>query len=225
METKISSGSPSMDWLLEGGYEKDVLTCIYGPPGAGKTNMLLMFIANAPKDKKIIYIDTEGNFSISRFRQLCDNHEEILKKIIFLKPVSFDEQREAFEKLRQIVNDKVCAIILDSVAMLYRLELGKNKDIYNVNRELGLQLSYLTEIARKKTIPVIVTNQVYSDIENSGTKMVGGDILKYSSKCLIEIQKAKTIRRAILRKHRSLPDDKEIIFKITDSGIEEIKDE
>jgi DNA repair protein RadB len=160
-ETKISAGCDAMDWLLEGGYEKDVLTTIYGAPGTGKTNFLLLTLANSEQlaEKKIVYIDTEGNFSLSRFKQLTPEYEKILERVIFLKPTTFEEQRKAFEKLRKLVTDKVGIIILDSAAMLYRLELGKTKDVYNVNRELGLQLSYLTEIARKKHIPILVTNQ------------------------------------------------------------------
>jgi len=216
-----------MDWLLEGGYEKDVLTCLYGAPGTGKTNFLLLAVANSEQlnGKKIIYIDTEGNFSLSRFKQVCPEYQELLDRVIFLKPTTFEEQRKAFEKLRRLVTDKIGVIILDSAAMLYRLELGKNKDVYNVNRELGLQLSYLTEIARKKNIPVVVTNQVYADLdaaEEGKTKMVGGDILRYASKCLIEVKKNPDgTRTAFLRKHRSLP-EKEVHFRITDVGVEQL---
>ena len=105
--------------------------------------------------------------------------------------------------------------------MLYRLELGKSEDVYEVNRELGKQLSYLAEIARKKFIPVLVTNQVYSDFEEKDkVNIVGGDLLKYSSKCLIELQLTPSgNRRAILRKHRSIMAEKEIIFKIVQGGI------
>lgn len=222
MEAKIRTGTTVLDWLLEGGYEKDVLTCIYGAPGSGKTNILLSCIANSSslKGKKIIYIDTEGNFSTTRFKQICSDYEEVMDRMVFLSPVTFDEQRNAFDKLRKIVTDKVGLIVLDSVAMLYRLELGKTKDVYNVNRDLGLQLSYLTEIARKKNIPVLVTNQVYADIDKGGLKMVGGDILRYSSKCLIELSREDDVRTATLRKHRSLP-DKSINFMITDEGIED----
>lgn len=210
-----------MDWLLEGGYEQDVLTCLYGPPGAGKTNFLLLTMANseALDGKRIVYIDTEGNFSLSRFQQLTDDTEAIMKRTTFLKPTTFEEQRKSFDKLRRIVNDKVGAIMLDSAAMLYRLELGKSKEVYSVNRELGLQLSYLTEIARKKSIPVLVTNQIYTDIDEERTKMVGGDILRYASKCLIELQRKGERRIAVLRKHRSLP-EKSTEFAITDTGVE-----
>ena len=104
-----------MDWLLEGGYEKDVITTIYGPAGSGKSNMCLLCVANSVKNKKTIYIDTEGSFSITRFKQLTDDYEEILKRVIFLKPTNFEEQKNCFEQLKDIVDDKVGLIIFDSV--------------------------------------------------------------------------------------------------------------
>jgi len=48
--------------------------------------------------------------------------------------------------------------------------------------------------------------------------MVGGDILKYWSKCLIELKNDNGKRKAILKKHRSLP-EKELSFQIFNEGI------
>jgi len=222
---KISAGDALLDEFLEGGYEKDIINTIYGPAGAGKTLLcVLALIKVVEEGKKVIYIDTEGGFSIERFKQVCPNFLNVLEKVLFLKPVSFEEQKDSFDKLRKLVNDKIGLIVVDTISMLYRLEIGKNKEVYDINRELGQQLSYLSEIARTKNIPIIVANQVYSDFDNKDSiKIVGGDLLKYSSKCMIEIKTSHNgIRNAILRKHRSIREEKEINFKIVDKGISSI---
>ncbi len=221
-ETRISTGSDFFDEMLGGGYESGVVTTIYGPPGSGKTNLCLLCLTRNA-EKKVIYIDTEGSFSVDRIKQLSDNYEDILKNVIILKPVNFEEQKKVFEKLKGIITDKIGLIIVDSIAMLYRLEIGINKDIFKVNRDLGVQLVDMVHTARKFKIPVIITNQVYSDFEDKNKiNIVGGDILKYASKCLIELQKSDKGKKAILRKHRSLPEGKEINFKIINEGIEKI---
>lgn len=223
---KLPTGSRILDKLLDGGYEKDIVTTIYGPAGSGKTNLCLLCAMNTARDhKKVVYIDTENNFSIERFRQICEsinqNYAKLLNNIVFLRPASFDEQKKTFEKLKDIINNKIGLIIFDSVAMLYRLEMGKTDDVYEVNKALGMQLAYLKEIASKKHIPVLITNQVYADFEEKDkVKIVGGDLLRYASKCLLELQITPSgNRRAILRKHRHLPENIEITFKIVEGGI------
>ena len=85
---------------------------------------------------------------------------------------------------------------------------------------------YLTEIARKKNIPVLVTNQVYMDFdEKDKVNIVGGDILKYGSKCLIELQITPDgNRRLIIRKHRNIQAERELLFKIVEAGITSTKE-
>ena len=220
---KQSTGSGVLDNLLNGGFEKDVVTTIYGPAGSGKTNIcLIAAVRTAESGKRVIYIDTEGGFSIERVKQLTDDHKGVLDNIIILKPTNFEEQRDVFSKLNKIITADVGLIVIDTISMLYRLELGKSEDVYLINRELGQQLAFMTEITRKKCIPVVITNQVYANFEERDkVNMVGGDILKYGSKCLIELSRTESIRTASLRKHRSIAEGKEIRFKITDKSLVE----
>jgi DNA repair protein RadB len=224
---KLSSGSEPLDILLKGGFERDVLTTIYGPAGSGKTNIVLCAIANVLKEgKKVIYIDTEGSFSVERMIQIFPEFKTKSENFLFLKPTNFEEQKSSFETLhRTIYIEKQIfdLIVIDSIAMLYRLEIGQNQDVYNVNRELGRQLGLLTELARKKQIPILITNQVYADFEKEGVKMVGGDLLKYSSKCLIELSQLDDVREAKLKKHRSIKENTSVKFKIVESGLENAK--
>ena len=174
---------------------------------------------------KVIYVDTENNFSVERFRQICSSigldHLKTINNMVFFKPSSFEEQKKAFEKLKDSITGKTGVVIVDSIAMLYRLEFGKTEQIYELNRDLGKQLGDLKRIASEKKVPVVITNQVYADFEEKDkVSMVGGDLLKYASKCLIELQATPSgNRRAIIRKHRSIEADKEILFKIVEGGI------
>ncbi|RMD66798.1 hypothetical protein D6817_03360 [Candidatus Pacearchaeota archaeon] len=104
---------------------------------------------------------------------------------------------------------------------LYRLEFGiardkGEKEIHKVTTRLVEQMQKLTELARKHNIAVIVTNQVYQWEDES--KMVGGDILRYWGRCLIELKNEGGKRTARLVKHRSLPEST-LNFQIYNKGI------
>ena len=226
MTQRISSGNKDLDLFLDGGYETDIVTMIYGGPGTGKTNIALMSAAEISKTKKVIFIDTEGSFSIDRFKQLCSDFEKCINNIFILCPTHFNEQKGAFAKLKELTTQNdIGIIIVDSIAMLYRLEIGKTKNIQGTNRDLGLQISYLSEIARKQKIPILITNQIYKDFEDKRKiNVVGGDILKYWGKCLIHVKKEDDKRVLILKKHRSQAENKKLYFKIIGEGIQKIED-
>jgi len=149
-----------------------------------------------------------------------------------MRATNFDEQKKIFEKIfDKIKKEHVSLIIIDGITMLYRLELGDarkdDEKVKAVNKELARQMSILAEVSQKQGIPVIITNQVYSEFLSEddlrkgikkGTNLVGGDLLKYWSKCIIELESDGGRRKAILKKHRSLP-EKELKFEIIDKGI------
>ena len=221
MQNKISSGSRILDRFLAGGYEKGIISTIYGPSGSGKTTLcLLPLIRIAGTGKKIVYIDTEGSFSVERLKQITRHYKQVLDRVLFFKPTSFDEQKKMFSQLKKIVNAQTGLIVVDTISMLYRLALGQTKEVYETNAALGSQISLLIQLARKFDIPVLIANQVYADFHiKDQIKMVGGDLLKNGSKCLIELKSYKYgHREALLRKHRSLP-EKSIRFRIIEKGI------
>ncbi len=224
---RVSTGSEILDALLDGGFEADTVTTLYGPSASGKTNLcIIAAVAAVKRGKKAVYIDTEGGFSVERLKQIVpDDYETLIEKIIFLKPTNFEEQRNAFGKLSKLIDDDIGIIIVDTVSMLYRLEIGKTNEVYTINKDLGTQISYLSEISRRKEIPVVIANQVYSSFDDKEqVRIVGGDLLKYSSKCMIELMAGRRgIRKAVLKKHRSIAEDREVVFKIVDKGIEEVK--
>ena len=233
-DEKISTGSFDLNKWLFGGYEKDVITMIAGPPGSGKTNfVLLAACSQAKKGNKVIFIDTEGGFSVERVKQIAgENADEILKNILLLSPTNFDEQKKAFSQLSdKLKKNQANLIVVDGMATLYRLGFGgikeKEENMKELNWKMAEQMRILAEISRKQDIPVIVTNQVYSGFLSEEelrkgvakkTNLVGGDLLKYWSKCIIELSADGKKRKATLLKHRSLP-PKEFSFEIKNEGI------
>ena len=56
---KISAGSYDLNKWLHGGYGLDVITTLYGGPGTGKTNfVILTAVSQAKKGSKVLFIDT-----------------------------------------------------------------------------------------------------------------------------------------------------------------------
>ncbi|MDD5191866.1 MAG: DNA repair and recombination protein RadB [Candidatus Nanoarchaeia archaeon] len=235
ISSKLMTGSYDLNNWLEGGYENDIITLFYGPYASGKSNFVVLAAChNAKKGKKIIFIDTEGSLSLDRIKQMTGNLPEIvLKNMVILKPTNFKEQKEAFLKLhKEIKSENIGLIIVDSMTMLYRLELAEARKsgrdgVMDVNNDLAKQMNALYEIARKQQIPILITSQVYSEFlseedwqagKEAGVNVVGGDLLKYYCKCIIELQNRNGKKKAIIRKHRSMPET-ELNFEICNEGI------
>src|SRR3989338_11435140 len=101
----INIGSEDLNKLLVG-YKNNAVTSIYGEAGSGKTTLcLLAAIEQALNNKKVLFLDTENNFSTERFTQLLNNRDkECIKNILILKIKNFNIQHTQIKSLEKIKN-------------------------------------------------------------------------------------------------------------------------
>jgi len=217
----LSTGSKSLDDLLEGGLEGGAITLFFGEAGSGKTNICLQIASLvATSGKKVIYIDTEG-VSLERLKQIAgDNYEEVMKNVLFFEPHNFDEQEKFVDKAVKLAESslEVGVMILDSATIHYRLT--RNDEEKGVRKSLSPQLAKLLAAARSKDIPIILTSQVYTDIEKGTFEPLGGHVLLHNAKAIIRLDKIGTsARRAVIIKHRHLEEGRKADFKLTKDGV------
>jgi DNA repair protein RadB len=204
------------DGMLGGGLTPGAVTQIFGPPASGKTNLALLAAKNALGAGKVVYIDPEGGFSVERLRQMTgESFQETLNNIILLKPTTFEEQRMSIQKLDEIISTmNTSLVIVDSIAMLYRME--EDKDV----RMLGRMLAQLLRIARKHNLPVLLTNQVYSEFDTNLIRPIGGQITEYFTKNMVELKRTESgARQALLRRHLTKPEGDSLTFNIVAEGV------
>jgi len=215
------------------GLEPRAITNFYGTPGTGKTNLCMLAAADcARKGGKVVYIDTEGGFSLERLKQMApDDYEDILNKIELVEPMNLREQTSA---VRRVAERKPDLVILDSSVALYRVEHAEMREtvdnknrkcemdsIMTANRELSKQLSVLSVVARENGIPVLITTHAFKSWGNGDYDIVGGDPIRYWSKSIIFLEKTgkASERKAVIIKHRSQPEGKEAKFMLVQNGI------
>ncbi len=222
---KVPVNVDCIDQLLGGGFEAGAITEIYGEAGSGKTNMCLQLAkAIIQSGKKVIYIDSEG-LSRDRVQQIFGNeYDSMVKELLIFEPYDFEEQEKIIKKAVTLTlkNDDIGLVILDSATGHYRIELAK--DLEKSERKSFIsQITGLLKLCRRRVIPILLTSQVYTDIDKGIFRPLGGHVLKHNAKVIINLVKDEDIpgrRIAVLMKHRSLAEGERAEFWLTQNGLE-----
>lgn len=224
-EAHISTGCESIDTLLGGGFERGTVTQVYGPPAVGKTNVALATAVNAAVDGgSAVVIDTEG-LSMSRFEQLLDGHEakeDVLRNRVITREVyDFAGQAHAVDEAEDLAQD-ADVLVLDSATGFYRLErVEGGDDTGEALRDIARQITKLLGLARKHNLAVIITNQVYSGMDDEHAQPLGGHTMEHWTGTVVRLEEgANGDRAAVLEKHRAKETGGRVSFTIGDTGLE-----
>jgi DNA repair protein RadB len=220
---RMPTGIPSIDRLLGGGLETDCVTEIYGEGGSGKTLFCLdLAVRVAREGRWVVYVDTEG-VSVDRLRSIAgDDLERILKRFLLSTPHDLEEQGRAVAAACAITREgkrPVGLLAVDSATFFYRLSLsGSDED--EARQALSLELADLVVTSLSSQVPVLLTNQVWRSLKAGTLEPLGGSFLNHAAKTILRFDRLPGARRrAVLVKHRSLPEGS-AEFRITATGLE-----
>lgn len=220
---RLSTGIPSVDRLLGGGLETDSVTEIYGEGGSGKTLFCLDVATRVAREGRwVFYIDTES-VSVDRLRAIAGSDlERILRRFLLSTPKNLEEQGRAVATACSLAREgkrPVGLLVVDSATFYYRLSLsGSDED--DARQALSLELADLVVTALQAEVPVLITNQVWRSMREGTLEPLGGSFLNHAAKTILRFDRLPGARRrAVLMKHRSLPEGS-AEFRITGSGLE-----
>lgn len=227
---QISTGSASLDLLLNGGISGESLTEFYGEYATGKTQLCFQIAVNAVVAThsaatmgKVFFLDTEGTFKPDRIIQIAKAEKlsfDVLEHIYVARAFNTDTQMRYIQNLSQLIEtEKISLIIIDSLTALFRSEFATSDHLVERQQKLNVHLQHLKKIATYYNIPVLLTNQVVATMNNS-TKAVGGNVVAHSVTHRIRLTKLQN--RSISATLEDSPNlaSGQAMFKITTKGIE-----
>lgn len=210
---KVSTGTPELDEVLDGGTLAGQVILVSGPPGVGKSTMMLQ-VADAMKRKGRLNLDT-GKTSRKKNEVLYISSEEDISKIR-----SRGLRIKAGDSLLVCHNEDIAAIESDLAE--YQPEYGvidslqKIKGAQTVPGALEI-LKRLYSYASATSTTLFITSQVNKDGEVSGSMGLEHGVDTHLE--LDRDQKDSATRVLRARKNRHGSEDNVGLFEMAEEGI------
>ena len=239
--SRLTTGSRELDELLGGGLETQTITELYGEYGSGKSQICHQLCVNVqlPPGRGglgggALYIDTENTFRTERIVQMAEHldfdPEEVIKNIIFAEAYTSDHQTFLVENADKVVKENnIRLIIVDSLTSHFRSEYLGREMLAERQQKLNKHMHKLIRLARAFNAVAVVTNQVMSKPDvffGDAVHPVGGHIVAHTSHTRVFLRKSARgpVRIARLVSSSYLPEG-EMVFKITEHGVEDVKED
>ena len=224
---RLSTGTSGLDRLLKGGFALRQINLVYGEASTGKTVLAMQSALEASaRGFKVFFVDADLSFSVQRLESL-DRGEELAENIVVFQPEDFREQSRITESLEVMLSRTPALLIVDSATGLYRADIEKPGAVFANNRELNRQLAYLSDLASRFELTILLTGQVHSQ-PSSGSWLiapVATRTLRHWSYLILRLHPTPRhdVRECLLEKI----DGREVrsaraLFRIGESGLEDV---
>jgi RecA/RadA recombinase len=223
----IQTGSKCIDGAIGGGILPETVTLIYGEPETGKTTLAMQCAVNcAVQNLKVLYVDCDNTFYAKRLSQIAkDRFDEVAERIVLVKPKDFKEQTAVIDQIQDYTSN-VGLIIIDTFTSLYGAKVAESSSkAFGVNRELNRQLAILAQTVKIRKIPVLITSQVRSVIneQTASVRPVATRVLKFWADTIIALKPThnrQTIK-VVLEKAKEIGQETTCYVQIGESGIQD----
>ena len=193
---RISSGSFSLDYALNGGYAKGRIVEIFGPFSSGKTTLALHMIAECQKAGGMcLFVDIEHALDIHYATALGVN----INQLLVSQPDSGEDALNVVEAF--VRSNAVNLIVIDSVAALVpKAEIEGNIGDSRPGAQARLMSQALRIIAgptKKNNITVLFLNQIRHKIGVSfgpTETTSGGEALKFYASQRLDIRRTGYVK-------------------------------
>jgi len=216
---RISSGNPSLDAFLGGGYQAGTCILISGPAGSGKTSVACTFACAACKEgHKVLYVNYEesqegmliGMLSIGI--DLRPAIEDSAFQVVSIMPESMGTEEHLFHLMMTIKRFEPEHLVIDAVSACERIG-GKLAAFDFVVR--------IIDACKTKGITVLLINQLSNatqehDVSGMGISSIIDTIIKLDYK----FTDSEMIRNLLVMKSRGTRHSHKFhSFVLTDQGI------
>ena len=207
----------TLDDLISNIIKNGTITDIFGFRGTGKTQMSLQIALNPlTNGKKVLFIDTTGEFRPERFLQIIKNRnldDTLLNQLQVARITNTTEQIELTDKIKKL--DDVMLVIVDNVTELFSFEYSK-KEQFNLQQKKFMNYMHnLSQLAIHKEIPIVITNQLMT-ANNTEYEKMSSSISNYTHQ-KIKLEKQKNHYKGIIMS--AFSKKTEFLYKIEKMGL------
>lgn len=247
----VPTFSQSIDKILgNGGVQLGSITELLGLPGSGKTQLCLQLCASVqvPKhlgglDAEALFIDTNTNFTLSRFREILSasllrcqkimdvpircTEDDALKRLHYVNAFGLENYCSLMYRLPKFIAEhpNIRLIAIDSITFPF-------KDGISPKQRTGIlfrQMAELQRIAVQNQIAVVLSNEMSTRVGLGGpTTVVGalGDAWAHRATARLLLEHSDSgqgpVRHALLLKSNIAKTDV-AQFQITSEGIRDVE--
>jgi len=195
-QIKYKVNVPELDEMTAGGFETQSTYEVYGPEGAGKTQLMLSLIAEANKlNHGVWVIDCEGTLKLDRLEQICEARGVKLDESLIQYNLLTDSEDVLYElnenAIQKVQDNNVKIIFIDGLVGLMRNMYHGRGELADRQDTIEKILLKLKNISIFMNVCVILTNQVMSNPDPFGAKEkpIGGHVLGHNVKYIYAISK------------------------------------